>query len=108
MSWDRFCLHDFFGFDSVRILLEGDHSEAEVMRCGCGSQLEGNGWLAVVVQVGVATLPAYVQLVFHEKIEAEDGFVDVCNDARVVVTVAKPELDMFYPIGGNAGAVDCL
>ena len=45
---------------------------------------------------------------FHEKIEAEDGFVDVRNDARVVVTVAKPELDMFYPIGGNAGAVDCL
>ena len=108
LSWDRFCFHDLFGFDSVRILLEGDHSEAEVMRCGCGSQLEGNGWLAVVVQVGVATLPAYVQLVFHEKIEAEDGFVDVCNDARVVVTVAEPELDMFYPIGGNAGAVDCL
>ena len=45
---------------------------------------------------------------FHEKIEAEDGFVDVRNDARVVVTVAKPELDMFYPIGSNAGAVDCL
>ena len=45
---------------------------------------------------------------FHEKVESQDGFVDVRNDARVVVAVAKPELAMFYPVGGNAGAVDCL
>ena len=108
MSWDRFCFHDFLGFDCVRILFEGDHSEAEVMRCGCGSQLEGDGGLAVVVQVGVGTLPAQVKLVFHEKVEPQDRFVDVRNDARVVVTVPKPELNMFHPIGGNAGAVDCL
>jgi hypothetical protein len=108
LCWDRFCFDDFFCLDCVRVLFEGDHCEAKVVRSGCGSQLEWDGRLAVVVQDGVGILPAKVKFVFHEEVEPQDRFVYVRNDAGVVEIVPEPELNVFHPVSGNTGAVDRL